>query len=131
MSNYSPKLPLTKDKINGYEMLDTLKGVISQNIKMIVLTNPGEKIMLPEFGAGLYQFFFQPMSKVLFADVREEIARQVLEYMPFVKIREVKFTTNEDDPSLDLNRVNVLIKYSVPSINLTDELQLTVNSYDF
>ena len=131
MSNYSPKLPLTKDKINGYEMLGTLKGVISQNIKMIVLTNPGEKIMLPEFGAGLYRFFFQPMSKVLFADVREEIVRQVSEYMPFVKIREVKFTTNENDPSLDLNRVNVLIKYSVPSINLTDELQLTVNSYDF
>lgn len=131
MPNYSPKLPLTRGKETSHEMLKTLLEVIKQNIRMIVLTNPGERIMIPEFGAGLYRLLFQPMSEVVFITVRDEIIRQVGIYMPFVEIKDVKFITNKEDENLQPNRLNVSIKYSVPSINLTDELLLAVNSREF
>ena len=131
MSEYSPKLPLSMGKDISYDMLKTLKSVIQQNFKMLVLTNPGERVMIPDFGAGLYRFFFEPMSDSTFFEVEQEIRDQVSKFMPFIKINSINFYTSKEDSSLPDNQLYVSIIYSAPSINLTDELQLIVNDYEF
>lgn len=49
----SPRLPLASDTRFGYTMLVTMKQAIAQNLKCLMLTAPGERIMDPEFGVGL------------------------------------------------------------------------------
>ena len=57
---YSPKLPLQYDSIDGYYKLNkTLHEVMKQNIKMVVLTSPGERMMQPDFGVGLRNYLFE------------------------------------------------------------------------
>jgi phage baseplate assembly protein W len=131
MSEYSPKLPLSMGKGVTYDMLQTLKGVIQQNFKMLVLTIPGERMMIPEFGAGLYRFFFEPMSEKTFFEVKQEIENQVQTFMPFLKINSIDFITSKEDTQLPDNQLYVSISYSAPSINLTDNIQLVVNNYEF
>ena len=47
------KLPLFYDPVDGpYTLLKTMREVGAQNLKMLVLTNPGERIMNPDFGVG-------------------------------------------------------------------------------
>ena len=38
--------------------LSELKEVVEQNLKMVLLTNPGEKIFNLEFGVGLRRYLF-------------------------------------------------------------------------
>ncbi len=59
MSGIGPKLPLIKDQNNGFALTRTIKENIKQSLKMLILTNPGERIMLPEYGVGLRRFLFE------------------------------------------------------------------------
>ena len=58
MSSLGVKLPLTLDDVNGLTMLSNLKTLLRQNLKMLILTAPGERIMEPDFGAGLRNYLF-------------------------------------------------------------------------
>jgi phage baseplate assembly protein W len=48
-------LEITEDNA-GYKLAD-LKHTVRFNIKNIILTNPGERIMIPDFGVGIRQAF--------------------------------------------------------------------------
>ena len=65
MSNYSPKLPLTLNPINGFENNQTVPSVVLQNLKMIILTSPGERIMDPNFGVGIKQYLFEQNDSII------------------------------------------------------------------
>jgi len=127
MPDYSPKLPLTIDNKKGYEMLTTLRDVVKQNLKMLVLTIPGERIMMPNFGAGVYRFFFEPMVPETFAGVRRAITEQVQTYMSYVSITSINFLTSGSDLSLQDTAVRIVIKYRIPSFNADDTLDFQVN----
>ena len=58
MSGISPKLPLYIDPVDGIALNKTLKQMTRQNLKMIILTSPGERIMYPKFGVGLRRYLF-------------------------------------------------------------------------
>tara|TARA_R100000234_G_scaffold119455_2_gene102430 strand:- start:5915 stop:6310 length:396 start_codon:yes stop_codon:yes gene_type:complete len=131
MRYYAPQLPLTRGSETTYEMLKTMSGVIRQNFRMLILTVPGERIMMPDFGVGLYRFFFEPFNPLLKEKVRTKIQQQVSIYMPFITIKDINFIDNKADPGLKDNTLGVVIKYAVPALNAQDEVQVNVQSYDF
>ena len=57
----------------------------STNFKNLMLTNPGERVMLPNFGAGIRQLLLR-QTEALFDKVRARIFGQVRTFMPFVTI---------------------------------------------
>ena len=59
MPGIAPKLPLQLDEVDGYRLTKTIKETVQQNLKMIVLTSPGERIMNPDFGVGLRNYLFR------------------------------------------------------------------------
>ena len=62
MSSYAPFLPLTLDGQDGFVNIKDFGHLIKQNLKMLVLTNPGERIMMPDFGIGLKKILFEMAS---------------------------------------------------------------------
>lgn len=131
MPNYAPVLPLALDKVDGYKMNKNIKDVIKQNFKMLLLTGPGERIMIPEFGVGIKRFLFEPLVPTQFAKIKSRIESQVDTYMPFLSIVDVSFRTADSDPTVGLNTLGISVKYAVPSINLVDELDLKLESEQF
>jgi phage baseplate assembly protein W len=65
--------------------------MVNQNLKMLILTNPGERVMEPEFGVGIKQFLFESFSSDVYARIDNKIREQVQEYMPIVTVEEVNF----------------------------------------
>ena len=53
------KLPLALSDEYGYEMLTDLISVFKQNLKTLILTNPGERVMDPSYGVGIRKFLFE------------------------------------------------------------------------
>jgi len=126
LQGISPQVPLVYSQTDGpYELNKTLRQAIKQNLKMLILTSPGERIMIPDFGVGLYNFLFEQVNTNTFASVAQRIKEQVLFYMPSVNLVEVNFFTSDDDTSLHFNEVRVSIRYNILPFNESDQLIIT------
>lgn len=119
----SVKLPLTYDKQDGpFKLNKTIQESVKQNFKNLVLTNKGERIMDPLFGAGLYGFLFENYSQALQPIIRAEVVSQTTKYMPFVSIEDFLIS----ETSSNLNQFYIYIKYSISSLNVLDELSFVI-----
>ena len=123
MKGYSPKLPLSLDPQDGFRLTRTLKEVTSQNLKMLVLTSPGERIMEPAFGVGMYNFLVELEIESTRTRLRERIFEQVNKYMPFVEITGISFSPTEG-PEYGPNSLGVTIRYAIPSLGESDILEI-------
>ena len=126
MYGYSPKLPLVKDKIDGlYSMNKTALESIKQDLRMLLLTNPGERIMNPDYGVGLRQLLFSQNTEGLKEEISSRVSIQVGKYLSFVKIQQINFGQEND---ADLNALYFSVIYYIPSMNINDELNLSLNA---
>lgn len=57
---FAPKLPLELDDNGNFIKIDNSLENVKQKLKTIILTNPGEKLMDPEFGVGVRRYLFEP-----------------------------------------------------------------------
>ena len=130
MPGLSPKLPLSIDEVDGYATTKNFQQVARQNLKMIILTIPGERIMIPSFGVGIKQYLFENPSSMLFDTVRERIRQQVSIYAPYINLGTIQFTQEAPDadfgPSSNQNFVGIVITFSVPSAFISDTLVLEI-----
>ena len=55
-SGLTPKLPLVRDTINDFLLITDYKELVKQNLKNLILTNPGEKIMDEVSASPGYEF---------------------------------------------------------------------------
>ena len=127
-SGISVKLPLTLDVNDGaYSMNKTVVESVKQNLKNLLLTAPGERIMDPEFGAGLRNLFFE-MNDGLTADVvRSKIYEQVSVYLPFITILEINIISAENAgvlSDISPNTMSVKIVYHIQQISASDTLDI-------
>jgi phage baseplate assembly protein W len=127
-SGISVKLPLTLDVNDGaYSMNKTVVESVKQNLKNLLLTAPGERIMDPEFGAGLRNLFFE-MNDGLTADVvRSKIYEQVSVYLPFITILEINIISAENAgvlSDISPNTMSVNIVYHIQQISASDTLDI-------
>ena len=53
------------------------------------------------------------------------IQEQIDDFMPFVEIERILFSTNEDDKNIALNQLRIQIQYGVSTINFSDTLEFT------
>ena len=122
MAGLAPKVPLTQDSGDGYTLLKKVDAMLRQNLKMLILTMPGERVMDPGYGVGMKRYLFENYSENTYAEIDSKIREQVAIYMPFIKIHRISFGSAD----LDKNKLGIAIKYSVPRIATTDLLQFTI-----
>ena len=65
---YQPAIPLNMDTVSGpYVLTKTFNENAKQNLKMLILTEKGEKLTDIDFGCGLKRFLFEPEQVNLYA----------------------------------------------------------------
>ena len=121
MAGLGPKVPLTYDSTEGFALIHNFRELVKQNLKMLILTIPGERVMEPTFGVGIRQFLFNNFHANTFMEIDSKIRQQVATYMPFVQLVDIAF----DSAGQDLNLLGVSIKYTIPTIGVTDLLEFT------
>ena len=122
MASIGPKLPLTLDSGDGYTSIKTLRSMIKQNLKIVILTNPGERVMEPEFGVGIKQFLFENFQSDVYARIDERIREQVRTYLPVISISRLEFGRLRQDENL----LSLSLEYSIPDIGIRDLLEFTI-----
>ncbi len=114
---YSIKLPLEENMVSDNSYNKTLSELLRQNIKMILFTNPGERIMEPDFGVGFKKFLFEPITPETSSKLESRIKSQFSTYMPSVSIDNINLT-----PLADKNQYNVKITYSFLPAGIDNEI---------
>jgi|TARA_R100000008_G_C3587681_1_gene173874 phage baseplate assembly protein W len=126
---YSLKLPLLHDSVDGYYKLNkTLSEVVRQNIKMIVLTTPGERMMNPDFGVGARNYLFETKAES-FHNFKTKLFEQVKKYLPSVRLVDVSSFEIEDNSHIDSSqKLGIRISYVIPDVGLDDSLTINVKA---
>ncbi len=121
MPGYSAKLPLFSVE-DGYALNKTVEDTVKQNLKMLMLTTPGERIMLPNFGAGLIKYLFELDNPALYSGIRSTIESQVKLWLPFVEILNVTFDSATVNPEVQENLLSIRIEYKILPLQKEDIL---------
>jgi phage baseplate assembly protein W len=129
----SPALPLAVDQVDGpYRLTKTVVEAISQNLKNLILTNPGERMMDPDFGVGIRQFLFELENVGIQSEISSKISKQVKKYLNAVKILDIRFTLGsnykQDAVSLEeSNAMYVHLLYKISSSDTPSVLSLPIS----
>src|SRR5262245_45647820 len=77
---------------------------VRQSIFIILDTEPGERVMLPEFGCGLRRYLMQPNNTGTRAQIERDVESALRQWEPRIEVSQVDVTPG-DDPSLVLIEV--------------------------
>lgn len=122
MNGFSPKLPIMYSKEDGvYTLNKTILDTIRQNLKMLLLTVPGERLTDIKFGVGLRRYLFSQDTDELRGAIQSNIYEQVKKYLSYITIKDIIF--NPAGSSVD-NVLSISIRYTVTSLNINDELNI-------
>jgi phage baseplate assembly protein W len=128
-SGLAAKLPLTVDNTFGaYNLITDFEELALQNLKMIVLTAPGERMMDPDFGVGVRNYLFSLNITQTYETIRHSILQQVQRYLPFITIHTIDFATPENNPDLFPNTLWVVIHFEIPQLKMFSVLQVNVDN---
>jgi phage baseplate assembly protein W len=120
----APRFPLLVDTdLSDYNLVTDTPELVRQNLKNLILTSPGERIMDPEFGVGIRQFLFENRIQGTLTSIRNRIGSQVRKYMPFVSITSIDFSTAEENE----NYLGITINYVISAIRTSDTLRIDFN----
>jgi phage baseplate assembly protein W len=119
------KLPLVMDDDDGaYLMSKTYEELAQQNLKMLILTNPGERTMDMFFGVGLRNYLFENNDGSVYADISAKVNEQVARYMSYIEIQDIKYENVGDETSIDENFLNMTVYFKIIPLDLESQLSI-------
>ena len=106
----SPKLPLSISEQDGaYKSVETYPELINQNLRVLILTSPGEKVMDPEYGVGLRRYLFE--NQFIGDEINSRIATQIERYLPYIDI--ISLVSFVDD-----NLLTIKLQYDIVPLGI-------------
>lgn len=77
-------------------MLRSQTGInqIKSDLLALLLTEPGERVMLPNFGTPLKRFIFEPNDPSLMNSVREAIIESIRNWEPRIQVTDIQVTNS-------------------------------------
>tara|TARA_Y100000310_G_scaffold230794_1_gene233320 strand:+ start:28775 stop:29170 length:396 start_codon:yes stop_codon:yes gene_type:complete len=125
----SVALPLGFSNIFGaYNLNTTFFELAKQNLKMLILTVPGERIMDPRFGVGLKKYLFEMNDDDTYDNITEKILEQTKIYLPYIKIQDILYGIPEDNPDLYPHNLSVKIIFMITPLQLLSNLYINVEA---
>lgn len=121
------KTPVSFNKTSGdmFNMNFSVATQIKDNLKNLLLTNAGERLMLTDFGANLRPLATELTKEDVANEAIRRISVSVAKYMPYVELNTFETSTI---PTQDGSTVGISVRvgYSVPSINAIDQFIETI-----
>jgi hypothetical protein len=119
--------PFRIDPASGQAMQTGYASHVDQMIRQVLLTSPGERADLPEFGCGLRRLIFAPHSEAL-DSTTQILIRQALDkwLAGQVKVQTVSVLSPEK-AGYDPAQLSIRIEYQLVETRANHQLQLKVS----
>jgi len=92
---------------------------IKANLVNYLLTNRGERIFNPNFGANLRALLFEQIDDLTTDSLRDIIQQDISRFFPNVVIQEISFNNTPDS-----NTINFTLTYSIVLFGIQDSINI-------
>ena len=99
----------------------TTREQTKSNLLNYLLTNKGERVFRPNFGANLRNLLFENILDSTMDDLESSIQADISTFFPNVVVQQLKFN---NDP--DRNEVNFTLTYEIINLGVTDSLNILI-----
>jgi len=98
------------------------------NLKNLILTKKGERLMNPEFGCDVWLVLFEQMDgDTIESKIETSIVDAVDTWLPYISLTSIVF--DYDDNDINTNRISLDIQFALASNpNLTESVQININN---
>jgi uncharacterized protein len=86
---------------------------VRQAVRIILETGRGERLMRPDFGAGLEQFLFEPLNTTTCALIRHRVEESLHTWEPRIRIEALDVLPNRAEQG----RIDIVLEYSIRATN--------------
>tara|TARA_R100000664_G_scaffold33823_1_gene52192 strand:+ start:989 stop:1324 length:336 start_codon:yes stop_codon:yes gene_type:complete len=108
-----------------------MRQVAAQNLKMLVMTSPGERVWDLKFGVGIRNFLFWQNNAGTLATIESRINEQVSKYIPYIQIQSIQFNKSGDlrvGPAMSDNFISIQINYIVNPLGIGGVLTVPIGA---
>ena len=129
------KFPLRAYRKGFFEMNNTTRAAIREDIKILLLTKKGERVVNSSIGTNIPilagQLFEPAIKEDLEPEITIEVKQALATWMPYVTLESLEGFTSADAPrgiALEETQILVVMEYLVNNAEaMRDSIQLTVN----
>jgi hypothetical protein len=112
---WSFPLKLNEDKEIA---LSRYEDDVREAIWIILSTAPGERVMRPDFGCGIYEYVFAPNDTHTAGLVRFHVEDALTRWEPRIDLQEVQVQSDPRDPALLLISIDYTVRATDSRFNL-------------
>ena len=103
------ELPFARSSRSLFGQTTTTLEQAGHNIKNLLLTSKGERVMQPDFGSDLRALLFEQEDENLNINIKEAIQEAMSTWLPYIDISNVNISQDETKP----NQMKVDIDFSL------------------
>jgi Bacteriophage baseplate protein W len=112
---------------SGQAAQATYQDHVDQLIRQVLLTDPGERVNLPVFGAGMRRLLFAPMSSSLAATTKLIVTQALKQWIPTqIVVQDVTVVTSDQDAGIPEGAIVVTITYQLVETRSARQTVVTV-----
>ena len=97
----------------------TTRNQIKANLINYLLTNKGERVFRPDFGANLRALLFEQIVDSTQDELLTSIQDNIGRFFPNIVIKEIKF-----DNQTDINTTNFILTYQIENFGIEDMINI-------
>jgi phage baseplate assembly protein W len=111
------------DGPTGLNITYTTKEAVKSNILNFFLTGKRERIMSPNFGAGIREQLFEQITNDTAENLEDIITFGLNDYFP-----QIQLTNLNVNAAPDQNLIQIYFSYSIKNTNMQDEITINFNN---
>ena len=120
------ELPLLKSngKEGYFQSTPTTIEAVKENIRLLLNTSKGERVMQPSLGISLKNYLFENFDDELKVIISEEIESTFKYWLPFVTITNLEI---DNDKTSNKNMININIEFFIQqNFDMKESIQLSI-----
>jgi|TARA_B100001093_G_C26370778_1_gene818641 phage baseplate assembly protein W len=121
---YGITLPLKRGNTGFFEQAFTSFEQAKSNLKNLLSTAKGERLMQPEFGTGLQSILFDQMTDEFEEKLQSTITESVNFWLPYITIKDIE--VDMTDEMKDMHTAKLKIQFTVGNQIETQEITMRV-----
>ncbi|HEU5118710.1 MAG TPA: GPW/gp25 family protein [Isosphaeraceae bacterium] len=93
-------LALSTGSLGYLEPTSDIVSALESNVRQLLLTNWGERLMHPDFGCNFREFLFEQKTGALRTVIAERVKSQLGKWLPFLNLVGLFVTFSEEDTAI-------------------------------
>ena len=99
------ELPFARSRTGLFGLTETTLEQAGHNIKNLLLTAKGERVMQPDFGSDLRALLFEQADENIGEKIEDTILESISTWLPYISIQKIDII--QDESNLNLMKVNL------------------------